>query len=366
MTPKLKKFKISFFIVMIITSGSLKAQDFGTIIAAGQEDANTYLENYIRPGINSLGNGLANGWYNTAKAHKTLGFDLTATVSIAKIPVSERTFEFLLNDYQNITLTGDSDGFLPTLVGGKAEEDSKFVVDADQDIYYNGQPIELQDDVEFPVPGGIDIKDIPVVTGVPTPTFTLGIGIYKNTDLRIRYLPEIQVDDFKMKMFGIGVMHDIKQWIPGVKNLPFDLSGFFGTTKVTTTINLEVDNTQSGDLSTTTFSGTGKGEFISSATTIQALISKKLTVFTPYAGIGVNIVGSSLKVLGDYTYEVDPTVGSTQTYDIKDPIDLSFQNAGGPRFTIGGRLKLAIFTFHFDYTLQKYSTVSGGFGIAIR
>ena len=22
-------------------------------------------------------------------------------------------------------------------------------------------------------------------------------------------------------------MHDVKQWIPGIKNLPFDLSGFF-------------------------------------------------------------------------------------------------------------------------------------------
>ncbi|MFZ6000938.1 MAG: DUF6588 family protein [Bacteroidota bacterium] len=36
------------------------------------------------------------------------------------------------------------------------------------------------------------------------------------------------------------------------------------------------------------------------------------------------------------------------------------------RASAGLRLKLAVFTFHGDYTLQKYSTITAGFGISVR
>ncbi|MEQ8551088.1 MAG: hypothetical protein RIC06_07405 [Cyclobacteriaceae bacterium] len=363
MIPNLKKSVQSLLVGAILLCGaSVKAQDFGEILAAGTEDANTYLQNYMAPALNSFGNGLANGWYNTAKAHKTIGVDITLSFNMAQIPVSERTFQFIANDY-NMRLEGDNDGIVPTMVGGEAEPNSELVIDASSTVNIGGQPFTFQEDIRLGVPSGIDLEEVPVVTGLPTPTLNLGIGIYKNTDLKIRLLPEINVDDFSIKMFGIGIMHDVKQWIPGIKNLPFDLSGFFGTSKITATYDITLDE-QVGSQST--FSGEGIGEFVASATTIQALISKKLTVFTPYAGIGVNIVNSSIKVLGDYEYTYDPTVGTPQTAQIKDPIDLEFTGSGGPRFTIGGRLKLAVFTFHFDYTAQKYSTITGGVGIAVR
>ena len=234
MTPKFKKFKIiSFLIAMIISSGSLKAQDFGSIIAAGAEDANTYLSHYLSPAMNSLGNGLANGWYNTAKAHKTVGVDLTLSFNMAQIPVSERTFQFIESEFINMRLDPGVTTTLPTMVGGDAPAEQ--IVIESGNVEYEGQTIPINEDIMFDVPSGIDLEEVPAVAGLPVPTVNLGIGIYKNTDLKIRYLPEINAGDFSLKMFGIGVMHDIKQWIPGIKNLPFDLSGFFGTSKITAT-----------------------------------------------------------------------------------------------------------------------------------
>ncbi|NQZ77234.1 MAG: hypothetical protein HRT61_14205 [Ekhidna sp.] len=53
-----------------------KAQvDFGTFLEASAEDANTLLENYLRPAFLGFGYGINSGWYNTAKPHKLLGFD---------------------------------------------------------------------------------------------------------------------------------------------------------------------------------------------------------------------------------------------------------------------------------------------------
>ena len=180
----------------------------------------------------------------------------------------------------------------------------------------------------------------------------LGIGIYKNTDLKFRFFPEQQYGDFKVSMFGIGVLHDVKQWIPGIKNLPFDLSGFFGYTK----LKVETQLNQPGQV----------GQFDVTGTTIQGLISKKLSVLTVYGGLGYNIAKSSVALKGTYDLDGNSATGTNgDGREAKDPLALS-ATATGPRVTAGMRLKLAVFTFHGDYTIQKYKTLSVGFGIAIR
>ena len=40
-----------------------------------------------------LGDGLNNGWYNSAKTHKLFGFDFNISVSAIQIPKSETTFD---------------------------------------------------------------------------------------------------------------------------------------------------------------------------------------------------------------------------------------------------------------------------------
>lgn len=354
-------------VVSLISVQESKAQDFGDILSAGLDDANTYLENYAAPALNSFGNGMAGGWYNTAQTHKKLGVDLTISLNMAAIPDSDKMFRFAESGFTNMQLSGDADGMLPTLVGGDTETGSEIFIPANTSIEYGGESILLENEVRFPVAPGFDLESVPVLTGVPTPTINLGIGLIKNTDLKLRLVPEQQFDDVSFKMFGIGVMHDIKQWIPGMKALPFDLSGFFGTTKLTSTMALAVNNVDSDGTTTTTFSGEGSAEFKTSATTIQIIASKKLAIFTPYIGLGVNMVKSSFDVLGEYEYTVENSATSEdQQLNFSDPVALQITGGGGPRATIGGRLKLAILTLHCDYTVQKYNTFTAGVGISVR
>lgn len=147
-------------------------------------------------------------------------------------------------------------------------------------------------------------------------------------------------------------MHDVKQYIPGIKNLPFDLSGFVGYTSMKLISDLDV-----------TAGNNQQAEFKSSATTIQALISKKISVLTVYGGLGYNIAKTKIAKLGDYEFEDE--FGYPVT--IADPITLS-SNASGMRATAGLRLKLAVITLHGDYTVQKdnFNTITVGFGINVR
>ncbi|SMG33216.1 hypothetical protein SAMN05661096_02081 [Marivirga sericea] len=320
-----------------------QAQDFEEVINSGIGDANTYLRNYMDPVASSIGNGLANGWYNTARPHKTLGFDLTFNVNLATIPDAAKTFEFVAGDYSNVELVDPSNTTLPTFVGG--ETNQQLVISNDDGIDGQGQfnqnivaPSGILADLDYPGP-----------LAIPTPTIQLGVGIVKSTDLIIRFTPQINVGDFSFQSFGFGVKHDFKQWIPGMKLLPFDLSGLIGFNRIST--NYQIDE-QAGQFA----------EFGASATTVQAIISKKLLFFTPYAGLGFNIVRSNFAMKGDYEFS-----GDNETYTVTDPIDLTFDGSGGPRFTIGARAKILwVLALNIDYTIQKYNTLSVGFGLNIR
>jgi hypothetical protein len=291
--------------------------------------------------MKSLGAGLNNGWYNTAKPHKKFGVDLTISVAAVGIPSSEKFFTVDNSKLSSIELTTDHKGNAVTASGkvptifGPTDTQSQYEYTSGPSI---GQTIEGI--------GGVGIGDLPM-SRIPVPVVNLGFGLPKNTDVKFRFIPSVGPSDVKFSLFGIGVMHDVKQWIPGIKMLPIDISGFVGYTRMS--LEAEIDGPSQ------------KGEFVVSATTLQVLASKKISVLTFYGGTGYNFSKSTLAAKGNYDLNGDSSDGN----ETKDPVDIS-ASLSGPRLTMGMRLKLAVFTFHGDYTLQKYSAFTAGFGINVR
>lgn len=347
---------LTFILIgLLAVSHQAKSQDFGEIFKAGPEDAEKYLENYAKPIMLSFNNGLGSGWYNTAKPHKLLGFDITASVNVASIPSKDEIWQFNNSDFKNLQLANGTSANLPTGVGGPT--DTQLIVKGNAEI--GNIKINGQSD-PFRAAEGFDTGDVPI-KGVPVPTVQLGVGIIKNTDVKIRFVPKVGSDDVEFNLFGIGVLHDLKQWIPGFKQIPVDISGFIGYTslKATAQINESGTDTRSG----LTYSvDNGSAEFKASSTTVQVVASKKLSILTPYVGIGYNIGGSSFKVNGDFNYTDE--FGNKDV--ISNPFDLSFKGGSSPRMTVGARLKLLILTIHADYSIQKYNTLTVGVGLNIR
>jgi hypothetical protein len=316
------------------------AQDgFDELLEGSIEDAEKLVGAYVAPFMKTTSASLNQGWYNTAKAHKIAGFDLTITVNAMNIPGTDLFYNVDDLNLDNIELDPSSPGYAngqaPTLFG--PEDAPRF---------------RLKDDpfaTPFEGPGGLDPKGNIGLNRIPVPMAHFGIGLPKGTDVKVRFVPTQNFDGTELKLFGIGVMHDIKQWIPGIKLLPFDLSGFVGYTKMSVTY--QIDDTAGNE--------DQQGSISMNATTIQALISKKFSVVTFYGGLGYNIAKSNIALKGRYDFDDN---GSKETVN---PVNLDYA-ASGPRLTGGMRLKLAIFTFHADYTLQKYNCLSAGFGLAIR
>lgn len=339
---------------LLIFSQSAKAQSFDEIFKGGTADANQYLEAYTKSIMLSFNNGLGSGWYNTAKTHKLLGFDITATVNIANIPSGDRQFDFNSRTWQNLELQpGTTSSILPTAVGGDTQTGLR--IPAGTEII-PGSNIRYENDVDFEAPDGFDVEDLPIV-GFPVPAVQFGIGLPKNTDLIVRYASDFGAagDDGSFNIIGLGVKHDLKQWIPGLKLVPFDFSGFASFNRLSAEYDIILDEPE--------LEANGVAELKASSVTIQGIVSKKIAIITPYIGIGYNIASSSLDVKGTFTYK-DTNTG--QEADVNDPVALSFSGGSSPRINAGLQLKLLILTLHAEYAIQKYNTFTAGVGISIR
>lgn len=335
-------------------------EDLSAFLQAGAADASKLIEAYVEPTVKSISYGMTGGWYTTAKAHKTLGFDLSVTLNAAFIPSSENFFNPNKLNFANTTYNGarpngssgafDPDKKAPTMFGSKDETEYESTYDPD-----GSGPLGDQTYV-FRGPEGFNVKNEIGIAAIPTPMVQLGIGIIKNTDIKLRFVPKQSFGESDIKMFGIGIMHDIKQHFKGIKLMPFDLSALVAFNSVSGNTDLSSDG--SGGVPEST-NGVGRYKF--NSWVIQGLISKKISVLTGYAGVGYNIVDTKIDVEGDYV--IVPEVGSPGT--VSDPVSIDFQN-NSMRLTLGMRLKLGPVYFNGDYTISKFNTLSVGFGFSVR
>ena len=337
------KLKSLLPILLLLSGFTAYAQgDIEDLVKGSAADANYLVQGYAEPLLKGLGYGLNQGWYNTAAPHKIAGFDLTFPVSASLMLVPNKDMQFQI-DNSRLTSIERLNG--PN--GAAASGPAQTILGTDQETTLRLKASGNQ----FSMPGGLNLKQEIGINAVPFAMVQLGFGLPKQTDIKLRYVPDLKSfgDDVSVNLFGIGVMHEIKQWIPGIKNLPFSLSGFVGYTKLKIGVGFD-----SGS------SSTGSATYEVNATTIQGLISKKLSVLTLYGGLGVNIAKSDLTMTGKFDTDDDSTTAD-QSLTI-----LANASSSGPRATAGFRLKLAIFTIHADYTLQKYNAINAGLGLSIR
>jgi hypothetical protein len=294
---------------------------------------------------------MTSGWYHTAKTHKTFGFDLGVTMSAVFIPSSDLVFDpnalqLTNTTYSNLTQPGAG---APTIFGNK-------------DVTYytstytpTGANAALgPQSVSFNGPEGLELNKSIGFSAVPMPMIQLGIGIIKNTDLKVRFVPE-SGGTSRISMLGFGLMHDIKQHIPGIKEAPFDLSVLVAYNSVSGNVSLVNDGTSGLPASTD-----GKTDFKFNSWAAQAVISKKVSIITFYGGIGYGSVSSSVDVKGTYT-----VVASPSSFNITDPVAIRFDNSG-MKLNAGFRLNFGPVYLNSDYTIQKYDALTVGLGVTVK
>lgn len=349
------------FSLAIICNVNAQIKEIGSMLSGSTADAEKLLQAYLKPYANAFGADLNGGWYSTAKPHKLLGFDLTASVSVALVPSADKTYN--VNDLKLATNPVITNGpMAPTIAGSKT--DNRPTLD------YRVGGVSF---AKFKTPNG---------TGwgiIPAPTFQLGLGLVKETDVTVRLVPTTNIGSFgSIGLWGVGLKHSIKQWIPGIKMAPFfNLSAFLGYTKMTMDGNLSfppefyVTNLGATDYTTLPYDNQ-KMQMIFKGFTANVVASFDLPVVTFYGAVGLASTSTSLKLTGDYpmaTIEGNNVVVRDANKKT-DPINIKMNSSSGsvtkPRLNAGITFKMAIIHLHFDYTLANYSVVTAGLGISFR
>lgn len=314
---------LRFLIISLLFffSFSLKSQ----VLVDNVNDAKSFLQAYLNPLGNGLGAITNNGWYNTARPHKLLGFDATVSLSLLNITDENKSFDpnSIINFSSNSTST-------PTILGrGDGAT-----------VNYKGEQFKLP-------------NQSTLISALALPNFNLGLGIFKKTELNGRFIPNYKYNigffgKGEISMWGLGFKHDLLQWIPIIGNaIPMSLSLQAGHTQLNSELSI-LDQDVNIDVQATNF---------------NIILSRKIFMLSGYTSIGYNFSNT--------TFTAGENINNSNTFnlnelDINLPIEMKFENNNEFRANIGLRFNLAVIAIHANHTFSKYPVTTIGVGASLR
>ena len=307
--------------LFVFFSFSLKSQ----VLIDNVNDAKSFLQAYLNPLGNGLGAITNNGWYNTARPHKLLGFDATVSLSLLNITDENKSF-----DPNSITNFSSNSTSTPTILGrGDGAT-----------VNYKGEQFKLP-------------NQSTLISALALPNFNFGLGIFKKTELNGRFIPNYKynigfVGKGEISMWGLGFKHDLLQWIPIIGDaIPMSLSLQAGHTQLNSGLSI-LDQDVSIDVQATNF---------------NIILSRKILMLTGYTSVGYNFSTTT------FTAGEDITVLDTfnlNELEISLPIEMKFENNNEFRANVGLRFNLAVIAIHANHTFSKYPVTTIGLGVSLR
>ena len=344
--------RILIAIVFLLGMNQVKAQsDMVQLLKSGKADANLLIRDYAAPFLETFGNNLNSGWYSTAAPLKTARFTLTIGATASMVPVDKQNFTINPANYTNIVTTGNLPISAPTIFGPKTSPAGLYAISKNSSGVILKTPIELTGT-------GVSMSPLPVAQ--------LSIGLIKGTEVMIRVFPKLAIDKYKAGYFGLGLKHDIKQWMPFMSKMPFELS-FIGAF---TTASLDITGSNFLSADATVYNPSPLDysnqsiNFSSTAWNMNLVISKKLSLLTLFGGIRLSHYSTTLALKGNYPITVKGNTGANEILNMVDPIEI---DGSGTNFGInaGLRIKLAILAIFAEgsYVPGGYSSVTAGLNI---
>jgi hypothetical protein len=345
-TPIRKLLLTSFLMLLIGASNSFAQKNVAEFLQGNVADAKTLSTAYMEPFGKMFGNSLNGGWYQAARPHKKFGFNVSFVVTVATVPSDAKSFDVSKLKLTNLELVNPTNNISQTVSGATSI----------------GPWVNFKDDPSnnpaFQLPKGAGLPFTPM------PIIQAGIGLPFHTEITGRFLPSLDVPKVgKVSLWGIGAKNEFKEFIPGLKMVPIDLSIFVGYTQFKSEFEIDYKPTQAN-----TPTGYNTSDFDdqklalnANGYTVRLLVGKTIPFLSVYVGLGYNHAVTDFGLQGNYAIGVAPNYSKVE----KDPFVLNYTHstfAGNA----GLRVRLGVISINFDYTLGKYPLYSGGLGISFR
>jgi len=363
----MKKVRNSKWLILaVLFLCAIRAYPQGSVVdfmQGGIGDAEKFAKAYLRPLGYGLGATLNSGWFNTARVHNTLGFNVTFTFNTALVPRMDRMFDISQLGLERLQLRDPSVFMSPTIAG---RENVRPVVHYSETFPPLTSPVTI---LEFTTPDGFQVPY------VPFPTIRAGIGLPGGLELFGRYIPPLNYGGWNGHMWGVGLKFDLKRLIPIARAVPFwNLSLLGAYSDLYSSMDLDLQR----NIYPQTIQGIpvqgGRAnydnqelEVNSDGYTINLIASIDIPLFTAFASVGYASSNTSFGLVGDYPIlNVDPVLRTANIVDRENPITLEYLNRGELQLTGGVSFKLAVLHIHAAYTLARYPVATAGIGISFR
>ena len=356
-----KRFIVPFILVLFLPASVFGQLGNFNLFDGGVNDGVEILKAYMTPWANAFGADLNGGWYNSAKPHKLGGFDITFTTNVSVIPGDAKTYDLSSLAFEKLSVAGGSGTMAQTVAGSRDEGP---VLE-----YVENGPLGPVTIASFAAPPGTGLGF------VPAPMIQASVGLPKGTEITGRFFPNFNIPktDASIGMWGVGLKHSIKQWIPGMKLIPVGISVFGAYTQLNSSLGFSLEPLSYANLTQYTaadFVGQ-EVDFAVKAYNVNLLVSTAIPVFNVFGGIGYSNTKTMIDVAGNIPIPAfDPTIDQSapvvRDQDVHTIPSIEIEHKSGLRLSAGFRLKLAVLTIHGEYTRADYSVYTAGIGLSFR
>jgi len=147
---------------------------------------------YITPAADASIYQSTAAWYSSAKSLDLYEVDVSLHFNALPIGSKKKVFTVRDSEFINLNIRDASTAEVPTALGGDTEQFYDFMIDGEN---YEMQAFE-------------GVKE----SAVYHPYFQASVGLWKETDLTIRYSPKIKIDISDYTVFGVAVKHNVTQY----------------------------------------------------------------------------------------------------------------------------------------------------------
>jgi len=202
----LKKLNFSLlFLSIVFGISSVNAQSDEELLIG---DMLKIADNFATPGAEAAAVQSSAGWFSSAQDLGKWKIDFSIHGNALFVPGSKQTKLVQNGDFDILNLRDGSNLLAPTVFGG------------DTDGVYEGSIDYLNNrvDFDFNAIDGLDKKMI--VHAFPQ----LTVGLPYGTEIAVRYVPEVTLNDVGVSTAGVALKHNFSQYIPRHKPEDFSIS----------------------------------------------------------------------------------------------------------------------------------------------
>ncbi len=324
------------FITLAMATSNAQAK-LDELLVAGINDAKMFTTDYIAPTEEGVAFGINNGWFNNAKTLKKLGFEISIVGNISFIKDEKKYFELNINDYENVRFEDNSDSKMVATALGHNDPPQAVIVTYDDPIFGDRE-------AELILPTGIGSQNVNLI---PTAFLQASFSLFEGTQLKARYFPQVNTEDTKLGLYGIGIQQEFNSLFREDNVLPVAISGLVAYTHLDGSYDFtEISAVEGEDQRIETDVNT---------LLLQLIVGTKLPTINFYGALGYITGRTKTYLLGTYVV----TDGLLFSEEIKDPFTID-GDVSGLRATIGTNLKLGFFGLNADYTVAEFDSASLG------